>query len=145
MKLKLLMIFSVLMIAISVSAQTGVTAEAIQQANVRAATDVNADMLGQITAGTRYPVVGRSQFYPWLLLGDPATGQALGWVFQDLVTVQGDINTLPFTEITLSAAAVLPTVPSRYPCPQPAHANPIDHGRCHHAAARRQRDGGGAK
>jgi len=112
LKLKLLMIFSVLVLAVSVSAQTGVTAEAIQQANVRAATDVNADMLGQITAGTRYPVVGRSQFYPWLLLGNPATGQALGWVFQDLVTVQGDINTLPFTEVTLSGAAVLPTVPA---------------------------------
>ncbi|MBN8639385.1 MAG: hypothetical protein J0M07_28970, partial [Anaerolineae bacterium] len=64
MRFKLLMIFFVLVIAMRVSAQTGATAEAIQQANLRAATDVNADLLGQITAGTRYPIVGRSQFYP---------------------------------------------------------------------------------
>lgn len=117
MRFKLLMIFFVLVIAMSVSAQTGVTAEAIQQANLRAATDVNADLLGQITAGTRYPVVGRSQFYPWLLLGDPTSGQPLGWVFQDLVTVQGNLNTIPFTEATLTGALMVPTVPAATPAP----------------------------
>lgn len=77
---------------------TGVQAEAIQQANLRAATDVSAVLVGQIQAGTRYPVIGRSQFYPWLLLGDPSTFQAIGWVYADLVTVYGDASRVPFTE-----------------------------------------------
>jgi len=55
-----------LFLPILVVAQSNdVTAEAINQANLRAATDVNAELLGQITIGTRYPVIGQSQFFPW--------------------------------------------------------------------------------
>ncbi len=88
------------------SAQSnGVTAEAIGQANLRATTDVNAPLLGQITSGTRYPILGRSQFYPWYLLGDPTTQQPIGWVYADLVNVVGNTNALPFSEITVSETA----------------------------------------
>jgi uncharacterized protein YraI len=83
---------------------TGVSAEAIQQANLRAATDVNSSLLGQIVSGNRYPVVGRSQYYPWLLLGDPSTYQPIGWVYIDLVNVYGDINTVPYTENTVDTS-----------------------------------------
>jgi uncharacterized protein YraI len=108
-----------------VLAQTGVTAEAIGQANVRATTDTNARLITQIQAGTRYPVLGRSAFYPWLLLGNPTDNQPLGWVFQDLLNVQGDINSLPFSEIVISDAPatvdVLPTPTAAPPgsAPQP--------------------------
>jgi uncharacterized protein YraI len=85
-------------------AQSGVTAEAVGQANVRATTDVNATLITQIQAGTRYPVLGRSAFYPWLLLGNPTNNQPLGWVFQDLLNVQGDINSLPVSELVIGAA-----------------------------------------
>jgi uncharacterized protein YraI len=108
-----------------VLAQTGVTAEAIGQANVRATTDTNARLITQIQAGTRYPVLGRSAFYPWLLLGNPIDNQPLGWVFQDLLNVQGDINSLPFSEIVISDAPatvdVLPTPTAAPPgsAPQP--------------------------
>ncbi|MEZ4666756.1 MAG: serine hydrolase [Anaerolineae bacterium] len=81
---------------------SAVTAEAIGQANLRAATDVSAALLGQISAGRRYPVIGRSQFYPWFLLGDLTTQQAIGWVYADLVTVSGDLNTVPFTDVILN-------------------------------------------
>jgi uncharacterized protein YgiM (DUF1202 family) len=80
----------------------GVTAEAVGQANLRSTTDVNADLLGQITSGTHYPVLGRSQFYPWYLLGDPNTQAPIGWVYADLVTVTGNINGLPFSEVVIS-------------------------------------------
>ncbi len=94
----------------------GVTAEAVGQANLRATTDVNGDLLGQITSGTRYPILGRSQFYPWYLLGDPNTQQPLGWVFADLVTVVGNVNTLPFSEVVISnAPATLTPAPSLTP------------------------------
>lgn len=86
----------------STVAQSSVTAEAVGQANLRAMPNVEATMLGQIVAGTRYPVIGRSEFFPWYLLGDPTTNQPLGWVFADLVTVQGDINSVALSTLDLS-------------------------------------------
>lgn len=124
MKFKLIPLLLFLAV-LPVLAQTGVTAEAIGQANVRATTDTNARLITQIQAGTRYPVLGRSAFYPWLLLGNPTDNQPLGWVFQDLLNVQGDINSLPFSEIVIGAAPatvdVLPTPTAAPPgsAPQP--------------------------
>ncbi|MFN8450336.1 MAG: serine hydrolase [Anaerolineae bacterium] len=89
-------------------AQTApVTAEAINQANLRASPDLSADLLGQIVAGTRYPVVGRSEFYPWVLVADPTSQQPIGWVFSELLTFQGTVETLPLS--TLVVGAVVPT------------------------------------
>lgn len=107
-----LMIFFVLSAALSVSAQAAVTAEAIQRANLRATTDLNATLVGEIVVGTRYPVIGRSEFFPWLLLGDPATTQPIGWVFRDLVTVQGDLNAVPFSRIEVTSVPIAPTQPA---------------------------------
>ena len=98
----------IVLIALPVLAQeaTGVTAEALGQANLRAATDVESILVGNISSGTRYPVLGRSEFFPWLLLGDPETNEAIGWVFAELVTVQGNVNAVPFsTEIVDPEAA----------------------------------------
>jgi beta-lactamase class A/uncharacterized protein YgiM (DUF1202 family) len=96
-------------------AQTAPTAGAIGQANLRAAPDVNSDLLGEITSGNRYPIIGRSQFVPWLLLGD-ARMQPMGWVFRDLLDVQGDLSGVPFTEATVNAAMPMPS-PSLVPSP----------------------------
>ena len=86
-------------------AQTSpVSAEAVGQANLRAAADVNSTVIGQIVSGTRYPVIGRSEFYPWLLLADPATQQPLGWVFDELLNVQGNANSVPVSDLVLGAA-----------------------------------------
>lgn len=89
----------------------GVTAEAIGQANLRATTDVASALRGEIRLGSRYPVLGRSQFFPWLLLGDPVTEQPIGWVFAELVTVQGDLNQTPFSTLVLDET-VAPTIPA---------------------------------
>jgi uncharacterized protein YraI/beta-lactamase class A len=94
---------------------TSVTAEAIGQANLRAATDTAAELLGEIRAGTRYPVIGRSALYPWVLLADPTSGQPIGWVFNDLVTVQGAISTVPFTEIMVTGSGIVQPAPSVSP------------------------------
>lgn len=91
------------------------TAEAIIEANLRASTSVESALMGQIRAGTRYPVIGRSEFYPWLLLADPLTMQPIGWVFAELVTVQGDLNSVPFVTTDLSAAAPAVTPASAAP------------------------------
>lgn len=93
-----------------ITAQSEVSAEAIGQANLRETTDVNSTMLGQITVGTRYPVIGRSEFYPWILLGNPANGEPLGWVFSELMTVYGTLNTVPFSSLVVGTAPT-PTFP----------------------------------
>ncbi|MFZ4826548.1 MAG: serine hydrolase [Phototrophicaceae bacterium] len=98
----------------------GATAEAIIEANLRATTDVNSELLGKIVAGTRYPILAKSEFYPWYLLADPTSQQPLGWVFAELVTVTGDSSALSFstlvvnqntlpTATTLSPSATNPT------------------------------------
>ncbi|MGQ9907425.1 MAG: serine hydrolase [Candidatus Flexifilum sp.] len=106
---------ALLLIALSLTAraQTGVTAEALGQANVRATTDVNAPLLGEIFAGTRYAVIGRSELFPWVLIADPATLQPIGWVFAELLRIDGDLNTVPFSRLVIdpSAPTPVPAVP----------------------------------
>lgn len=109
----------VLLVAAAGLAQDDVTAEAIIRANLRADTFVEAELVGEITSGTRYPVIGRSEFYPWLLLGDPQTRAPFGWVFQDLVNVSGILTSVPFSSqvITPGAAPAIIT-------PEPAGPTP---------------------
>ncbi len=69
---------------------------------------LKSDLMGSISSGTRYPVLGRSEFYPWVLLADPATQQPIGWVFDDLLDLQGDLYSLPISSLVVGAP-VLPT------------------------------------
>lgn len=91
---------------------TGVYAQAVGTANLRSRPDVNADLIGGIQTGTWYPILGRNQFYPWLLLGDTVTFQPIGWVFQDLVTIQGNLNVVPFSEVVVGAPTPTPPPPT---------------------------------
>lgn len=93
-------------------AQTGVTAEAQGQANLRASVGVDALKVGEISSGTRYPVIGRSEFFPWVLIADPVTLRPLGWVFQDLVTIQGNLNAVPLSNQVIDPNAVPTPVPT---------------------------------
>lgn len=97
------------------SSAQSTTAEAIQQANVRATTDVSAEKVGEITVGTAYPVIGKSEFYPWVLIADPVTLIPIGWVFQDLVTLRGSLATVPVSSLVVTAnmqpTPTLPAVP----------------------------------
>ncbi len=94
----------------AVFAQTGVTAEAVGTANLRTLPGTEGtDVIGMINAGTQYPVIGRSEFFPWLLLASPASNQPLGWVFTDLVTVSGNLGSVPISTLDLSADATAPT------------------------------------
>ncbi len=89
-------------------------AEAIGQANMRATPDVNAELVGEIAVGTRYPVIGRNEQVPWLLLGDRTSFRPIGWVFQDLLTIYGDVINVPFSTTDVSQ----PFVPSSTPPPE---------------------------
>lgn len=93
-------------ITLLVSGQTnGVVAEAVIQANLRAGSDITTDVVGEIMAGTRYPIIGRNQFAvsTWYLLGDPATSQPIGWVYFELVNVTGDINSVAFSSLNVTS------------------------------------------
>ncbi len=119
---------AMLLIALAVipvlAQNTSVTAEAIGQANLRAWTVTTATQVGEIRAGTRYPVIGRSALYPWVLLGDVNTQQPIGWAFQELLTIQGDLNTVAVTEIALGETAALSTLPTATPPTLSSTPNP---------------------
>ncbi|MEM6526729.1 MAG: serine hydrolase [Chloroflexota bacterium] len=83
--------------------QTGVTAEPYSLANLRPDPSINQAPVGEIQNGTVYPVVGRSEFFPWVLLGDPQTAQPIGWVFSEVVAINGDINLVPFSSQVIGA------------------------------------------
>ncbi|MBW4439436.1 MAG: SH3 domain-containing protein [Pleurocapsa minor GSE-CHR-MK-17-07R] len=100
------------LVAVAV-AQTGVTAEAIGTANIRSVAAVEGELLGTINSGTQYPIVGRSEFFPWVLIASPADGTILGWVFNDLVTVRGNLATVPISSQEIGAAGGSPA-----PAPQ---------------------------
>ncbi len=120
-------VFALLAVFTLVHAQTApVTAEAINQANLRAQPGTDFDLVGQIVSGTRYNVIGRSEFYPWVLLADPSTQQPMGWVFNDLVLIQGDANSLPISQQVVGAP-VVPTAtlqPTQVLLPMDATATP---------------------
>lgn len=100
----LVLVLAGMMITALVFAQqdTGVRAEALSnQVNLRAEPGTNFAQVGQIASGTPYVVAGRSQFFPWLLLADENTLEPVGWVYETLVRVNGDINRVPFSEVVI--------------------------------------------
>ncbi len=97
---------------------SGITAQALGQANLRAGDNINSALIGEITAGTAYPVLGRSQFYPWLLLGSPGTTSPIGWVYETLVVVSGNLDQAPVSHLKLDDAPATATATSTaYPSP----------------------------
>jgi len=106
--MKRIAFFSIMLLIIFVGLHTiiaqqtfNVTAEALGQANLRATTDVTSNLVGEIAIGTPYPIVGRSELFPWYLLGDPVSGQPIGWVFAELVSINGNINSVPYSTIII--------------------------------------------
>ena len=88
-----------------ITAQDGsaIAASALGQANLRASASIESALVGEIRAGVDYPVIGRSEFFPWLLLGQRGSGAPLGWVYETLVAVRGDIRQLPYADTVVTA------------------------------------------
>jgi uncharacterized protein YraI len=103
-----ILVFSVAILTFA-QQNTGVSAQALGQANLRADDNVDSDLVGEIASGINYPVIGRSQYYPWLLLGNPDTFAPKGWVYDTLVTVNGNVNVVPFSELILNQPTPIPT------------------------------------
>jgi uncharacterized protein YraI len=77
---------------------TPVLAEAIGDINLRSGPGLDFDIVGELTAGTRVPVVGRSINYPWLLVAWEQAPGGQAWVFEQLVIIHGDLTTVPIVQ-----------------------------------------------
>ncbi len=86
--------------------QSPVLAEAIGEANLRAGPGLDFDVVGQITAGNPIPVIGRSFEFPWYQVAFEGVPEA--WVFEQLVTIDGDISTVPIVD-SVSLPTIDPT------------------------------------
>ncbi len=117
---RLSLAFAALMLALfswsAASGQSAPQAEAIQRANLRAGPGIDYPIVGEITNGTRYPIIGRSARFPWLLLQLP---DRQGWVFKDLVTVTGSLAAVPYTEQVLDLAPTESPLDAAVPSPPP--------------------------
>ncbi len=72
-----------------------VMAEAIGQANLRSGPGVEYAPLGEIVAGTAYPVLTRHTLVPWVQIDVPDVGPA--WVYRDLLAISGSLAQVPGT------------------------------------------------
>ncbi|MCA9912383.1 MAG: SH3 domain-containing protein, partial [Anaerolineae bacterium] len=101
-----------------------VTAEAQNAVNLRAAPGIQAEQLGQMQIGVPYPVIGRSDLYPWVLLGDPSTNLPIGWAYLEIIVITGDLNTVPFVDTVVTAGATIQqsTPTATLPAGQPTSA-----------------------
>jgi uncharacterized protein YraI len=108
----LFIILLMLLIAALASAQEAVQLEAIGTANLRSRPGTDAEIVGVINNGTRYPVLGRSEFFPWYLIGGAQDGQPLGWVFADLVTLYGSASGVPVSTLEIAAGDSATRVPT---------------------------------
>lgn len=66
--------------------------------NLRTGPGLTFDIVAELPPGTQLPIIGRWLGYDWLLVSyaDGPDGEA--WVYTPLVTVQGDITTVPAVE-----------------------------------------------
>jgi hypothetical protein len=80
--------------------------EPLETANIRAEPSTDAAILGVMRTGERYNVTGR--YFQWYQFQYQQSPNGLGWVFGELVRIDGDPNLIP--EIDLSVQATLDPV-----------------------------------
>ncbi|GAB5492051.1 MAG: hypothetical protein Phog2KO_22660 [Phototrophicaceae bacterium] len=90
-------------IVIAQYSDTGVRVEAQNTVNLRAYPGTDTNLLGQMTVGVSYAVVGQHELYPWYLVADAVTLQPIGWVFRDIVVVTGNISNVPYVDVVVSS------------------------------------------
>jgi beta-lactamase class A/uncharacterized protein YgiM (DUF1202 family) len=103
------------------TAQTpDVFAEAVGQANLRAGPGVEYPVVGEIVAGNRYRVLARHAYVPWLRLDHPAVTPGEAWVYADLVTVIGNLASVPtMTEFNALTTPTPQATATASPTPTP--------------------------
>jgi hypothetical protein len=69
--------------------------EAVFEANLRDGPGLDFNLVGTLTAGNPVPVIGRSPNFPWYVVAWEGTPDGVAWVYEELVTINGDITTIP--------------------------------------------------
>ncbi len=91
---------------------SAVTVIADNEVNVRLGPGVDFVWIGTMTPDTPYPATRRHANFPWVEIEHPASPNGHGWVFLDIVTVQGDLYALPATALTeIGGPTLTPTPP----------------------------------
>ncbi|MGJ3238223.1 MAG: serine hydrolase [Anaerolineae bacterium] len=99
---------------------SGVRAEAQNTVNVRAYPGTDTNILGQMEIGVPYAIVGQHELFPWYLIADVETLAPVGWVFNEIVTVTGNINNVPFSDAVVSDQPVTEATVAEQAPQQPA-------------------------
>lgn len=76
----------------------GPTATTIGETNIRFGPDVSYPVIAKVEAGRTFQIVERHAIFPWLRVRLDESPTGSGWVFNDIVTISGDIYSLPVTE-----------------------------------------------
>jgi uncharacterized protein YraI len=63
--------------------------------NVRFGPGVEYPRIERLQPGQPYTVISRHALYPWLMIDLPDSPNGVGWVFEEVVTVTGDVFSLP--------------------------------------------------
>ena len=92
-----------------------ITIDAVDGLNVRTAPELNADVVTLLPDQSAVPAIGRFATNEWILVD--LGGGATGWVFTDLVTVVGELSTLP--AITLGDLGPPTPTPTETATPEP--------------------------
>ncbi len=81
--------------------------EAIERANLRSGPGTEYPVVGEIGAGAFYQALARHEFVPWLQIDYP--GAPVAWVYNDLVTITGNIYVLPVVSNYPAVVTLTPT------------------------------------
>lgn len=85
-----------------------VFAEAINpDANIRAEPTIDGERIGAIQPGTPYPI--RGQRFEWWLIEFPSSVNGFAWVHQSVVTITGDVSTIPIVDPASLPSSQSPT------------------------------------
>ena len=81
-----------------------VLVEAVERAKLRTGPGLGFDTVGELLAGdSALQVLGRSVNYPWYMVAWPTGPEGVAWVHQDIVSVIGDILSVPIVQDPIPA------------------------------------------
>lgn len=82
------------------------------EVNIRFGPGIDYPRIGQIVPNQQYAVLSRHALYPWVLIELPGTSQGSGWVYTDVVTITGNLNSIPvITAEQIGWPTLTPTPP----------------------------------
>ena len=101
----------------------GTTLTAAQGVNIRSGPSTEYPVIGGLQPGNAIPVLGRDASSNWLVIAYSGGPAGKGWVAKIVVTVSGDLSSLPIVAAAAPPPTAVPTPPATA-VPQAAPTNP---------------------